>query len=213
MSELRVNPTRMVLLELKVRKKLAEKGHDLLREKMDALIMEFFAILEEFKAARQELNEGLNEAFMSLIESKMQMGHQKVREISITAPEIFSLEVDSKNVMGVKVPKFTTKKIGAETHFYTFVDTSSKFDDATINFRKALEEIIKYAEIQATLERLADEISKTRRRVNALKFLIIPSMTQTINFISLYLEERAREDIFRLKRIKARLKEAEAEVA
>lgn len=200
-----IHPTRMELLILKRRKDLAEKGHDLLKEKRDALIMEFFDILEDVRKLRNDVNEALKEAYDALAMTKMIMGPLKVEEVASSIPPILELDVSTRNVMGVRVPLLRVEEKSESTLIssYGFTDTSAKLDEAVEKFRNALKAIIRLAETEAAVKRLAEEIEKTKRRVNALKYVIIPRLTNTILFIELHLEEREREDLFRMKRIKS----------
>ncbi|MFB0560653.1 MAG: V-type ATP synthase subunit D [Candidatus Lokiarchaeia archaeon] len=195
----------MELLMLKRRKNLAEKGHDLLKEKRDALIMEFFDILEDVRKLRNDVNEALKEAYDALAMTKMIMGPLKVEEVATSIPPILELDVSTRNVMGVRVPLLRVEEKSESTLIssYGFTDTSAKLDEAVEKFRNALKAIIRLAETEAAVKRLAEEIEKTKRRVNALKYIIIPRLTNTILFIELHLEEREREDLFRMKRIKS----------
>ena len=207
MSELMagIRPTRMELLSLKDRQSLAVKGHGLLSEKMDALILEFFAILEDVKTARASLSEMLARAFKFLVETKMVLGALKLKEIATAAPSLFKLEAETRNLMGVRVPVLHLEKKLDESEkipFYGFVDTPTVLDESVTLFQKILEKITKYAEVIATMERLADEIISTKRRVNALNYVIIPRLETTINFIEQYLEERERESFVRMRHIK-----------
>ena len=200
-----IHPTRMELLILKRRKNLAEKGHDLLKEKRDALIMEFFDILEDIRKLRGDVNNALKEAYDALSIAKMIMGPLKVEEVATSVPPILELDVSTRNVMGVRVPLLRVEEKSESTLIssYGFTDTSAKLDEAVEKFRNALKAIIRLAETEAAVKRLAEEIEKTKRRVNALKYIIIPRIANTIQFIELHLEEREREDLFRMKRIKS----------
>lgn len=200
-----IHPTRMELLILKKRKNLAEKGHDLLKEKRDALIMEFFDILEDIRKLRTDVNNAFKEAYDALATAKMVMGPLKVEEVATSVPPILELDVSTRNVMGVRVPLLRVEEKSESTSIssYGFTDTSAKLDEAVEKFRNALKAIIRLAETEAAVKRLAEEIEKTKRRVNALKYIIIPRITNTIQFIELHLEEREREDLFRMKRIKS----------
>ncbi|MGQ9720362.1 MAG: V-type ATP synthase subunit D [Candidatus Jordarchaeum sp.] len=200
-----IHPTRMELLMLKRRKNLAEKGHDLLKEKRDALIMEFFDILEDVRKLRNDVNVALKEAYDALAITKMVMGPLKVEEVATSIPPLLELDVSTRNVMGVRVPLLRVEEKSESTLIssYGFTDTSAKLDEAVEKFREALKAIIRLAETEAAVKRLAEEIEKTKRRVNALKYVIIPRLTNTIQFIELHLEEREREDLFRMKRIKS----------
>jgi V/A-type H+-transporting ATPase subunit D len=145
MSELMagIRPTRMELLALKDRQSLAVIGHGLLSEKMDALIMEFFAILEDVKNIRTELSEMLSRAFASLKETKMILGALGLREISTLAPSLFKIETETRNLMGVRVPVLHLEKKredNEKTPFYGFVDTPSVLDDTVTSFQKLLQQ-------------------------------------------------------------------------
>jgi V/A-type H+-transporting ATPase subunit D len=137
--------------------------------------------------------------------AKMVMGPLKVEEVASGVPPILALDVSTRNVMGVRDPllRVEEKPETAVISSYGFTDTSAKLDEAVEKFRNALKAIIRLAETEAAVKRLAEEIEKTKRRVNALKYIIIPRITNTIKFIELHLEEREREDLFRMKRIKS----------
>ena len=207
-----VNATRMALLGFKTRLNLAQKGHDLLREKMDALVMEFFGILEDVKKMREEVFTAFEQAFSTLIEAKMLLGPLKLREIALGVPYNLELHTETKNIMGVRVPLLRLEKPSEESLqlFYGFSDTSAKLDECVQAFRDVIERVIRLAELQATLSRLAQEISDTKRRVNALNYVLIPRLQAVIAWINLMLAEREREEFIRLKKIKKRLEAASA---
>ncbi|MHA1722258.1 MAG: V-type ATP synthase subunit D [Candidatus Baldrarchaeia archaeon] len=202
----------MELLILRRRKILAEKGRDLLEEKRDALIMEFRDVLEKMYKVREEVNERVKDAFKELSEVKMLMGPLILEEIASNIPQTLKLKVKMRNIMGVRVPLLKVKeKQDQELMLYSFIDTSSKLDTTIEKFRKALRAILRLAEIEGAVRRLAEEIKKTKRRVNALKYVIIPKIENTIRYIEFYLEEMEREDFFRLKRIKSLLEKKSEE--
>lgn len=193
--------TRMELLRLKTRLKLANRGHDLLKEKRDALIMEFFNVIEDVKKARHEVNVALENAFRALTRAKMSMGVTKLAETAMQMDVSLNLETFTKNIIGVRTPIYKfTKKVPELP--YNLVDTSPQLDDAIDEFNEALNKIIVLAEKESEVERLVTEIERTKRRVNALKYIVIPRLEATVRFIKLQLEEHEREDFFRLKRVK-----------
>ncbi|MHA1410049.1 MAG: V-type ATP synthase subunit D [Candidatus Odinarchaeia archaeon] len=197
--------TRMELLSLKKKKKLAQKGHDLLKEKRDALILEFFSMIEDVKSLRENVNKNLEKAFQNLKTAKMIDGPLKIFSLAFSVKPSKELEIITHNVMGVRMPKLSLSKTPISDTQYSLLDTSSKIDDAAIYFRKALDNIIELAEIEGSVKRLAEEIEKSKRRVNALKSIVLPRIEATIKFIELHLEEGEREDFSRLKIIKRKL--------
>lgn len=200
-----VKPTRMELLRIRKRKILAENGHDLLSEKKDALINEFFKIVDQREEVREELEETLEESYEKLTEAQMIMGSAEVESIADGSVGMKDLKISSDNIMGVKVPEIEPEV--PEEKFYGYADTSVKLDEAVEEFRKALKLSLEVAEIEGKLTKLADEIEKAKRRVNALEYVYIPKLEATIKYIERQLEEREREDFFRRKKIKSMMEE------
>lgn len=200
-----ISPTRMVLLELRNKIKLATHGHDLLKEKNDALIMEFYEVLEEIKAVRSTSEEALTMAHSQLRMASLKIGLLKLKEIGYSAPEILSLHTSTRSIMGVKTPKLALVKRDVKKPFYGSEFTSITLDQAIVAFRDYTYSVISLAEKIATLQKLAYEIASTKRRVNALHHIIIPRLVNTARFIDLALEEEDREQFSRMKFIKARL--------
>ncbi|MBS3782066.1 MAG: V-type ATP synthase subunit D [Candidatus Thermoplasmatota archaeon] len=200
-----VKPTRMELLRIRKRKVLAENGHDLLSEKKDALINEFFKIVDKRRELRDELEDILEKSFDRLIEAQMVMGTGDIESIADGAKKMEGLEIDSDNIMGVEVPKLHPEV--SEEKFYGYADTSVRLDEAVEKFREALEIALELAEVEGKLNRLSEEIEKAKRRVNSLEYNYIPKLEATIKYIERQLEEREREDFFRRKKIKSMMEE------
>jgi len=197
-------PTRMELLNIKKRKTLAEKGHRLLTEKRDALVVEFLNIIKTREQQRNELNALLREGYSTLIRAEMETGIEELESIAATAPPASEVPVTGVNIMGVIVPRIESSGLSdQQPPFYSMLSTSSRLDSSVELFRKILKKLLVVAEIEGTIERLSLEIEKTRRRVNALEHIFIPRLENTEKYIEMQLQEREREDFFRRKRMKA----------
>ncbi len=200
-----VKPTRSELIELKKKIKLSEGGHKLLKMKRDGLILEFFEILEKAKSIRAELDVQFNVSMEKVNIAKSVEGTVSVKSTAFSFKDTPALEVQSKNVMGVVVPKIESRSVRKDINDrgYGIIGTSSRIDEAVDAYEVLVEKIILAAEIETTIKKLLDEIEKTKRRVNALEFKVIPELTEARDFIMLRLDEMERENTFRLKRIKA----------
>ncbi len=208
-----INPTRMELLKLKDREKLAVKGHSLLKEKRDALIKEFFDILDKVQGARDELNEELAEAYEDLTAAQIEMGDLAVQKAALSVTESMNVDIKSRNVMGVPVPivNMESEERTIIDRGYGFNDTSIRLDEAAKKFEHCLKLSIELGEIEKTIYLLAAEIEATKRRVNALEHIMIPKIQATIKSIDMRLQEMERENFVRLKMIRAVIEEDQAE--
>jgi V/A-type H+-transporting ATPase subunit D len=206
-----ISPTRMELLKLGRRIKLAEKGHKLLKEKRDALVSEFLDVVQRVHESRDSTNEKLAEAFKNLLMAQAVLGSDAVWQISQVTGQEIKIDVDTMNIMGVKVPMIAIEDVKRSMidRGYGFADTSSKVDDAARNFEEAIGEVIKLAEVQQSVESLASEVIKTKRRVNALEYIVIPRLKATAIHIRMRLAEMERENFTRLKKIKAAIEAGE----
>ncbi|MFW6146970.1 MAG: V-type ATP synthase subunit D [Thermodesulfobacteriota bacterium] len=202
-----VKPTRMELLKLKRRVKLADKGHRLLKEKRDALISEFMGVIKEYRQARERTEEHLKGAFHDLLMAEILLGSQDIEQIGAISTRHISLGVRTKNIMGVSIPVMETEQLVRKVHErgYGLLNTNAKLDDAAKSFEEALSLIVKLAEVEESVRRIAQEVEKTKRRVNALEYIVIPRLKATIKHIEMRMEEIERESFLRLKKIKASL--------
>lgn len=203
-----VNATRMELISLRTRKSLAQNGYNLLNKKLETLTNELFNFLNSYREVQKHIRDAIEEASKALTRAEMAMGPLKVKETSLSFALGIQLEAKSRSLMGVKVPLISVVEQEAQ-QTYTFIDTSVTIDDAIKKFQEALQLIIKLAEVQSTITRLATEIQSTKRRVNALKNIVIPRFDSTIKWIALSLGEQEREEFVRLKKVKARLEAKE----
>ena len=202
-----IKPTRMELLKLRKRLVLAERGHKLLKEKRDALVSEFLSIAGTVRNIRKEAEEHLAKAYEDLLASQAIMGTGAVKEVSWNTDQDIQVEMQLRNIMGVRVPIIDMEKAERTVirRGYGFVDTSSRLDEASSKMEQALLMIVKLAEVEETVRRLAIEVEKTKRRVNALEYIVIPRLRATVKYIRMRLDEIERESFTRLKKIKALL--------
>jgi V/A-type H+-transporting ATPase subunit D len=205
-----IHPTRMELLTLRKRRKIAERGRDLLREKLDALMIEFFQFVREITNLRAKAQEQLAKAYDNFVGAQMAMGYMKLEQTSIGVEERFSIEFKSRNVIGVTVPYLRVGVKPLDGFPYNVYDTSIKLDVATISMAEAIKLIAELSSAEAALMKLAQAIAATKRRVNSLEYIVIPRMVGTVRYIEMHLEEAEREEFFRLKRVKGRMAKAEA---
>ncbi len=207
-----VKTTRLELIETRNRIRLAENGHKLLKQKRDVLVLEFFKIMKQAQDLRTDLNSRMGEAFSSLAVCQAYHGILEVENIALAVKKAPNIQVESKNVMGVHIPhikgEYVSKTISERG--YSIQGSSAKIDEAASAFEKSLEIIIKLAETENALKRLIKEIEKTKRRVNALDYIMIPNLKGNAKYIIMRLEEMEREQFISLKTIKAKLEARES---
>lgn len=208
-----INPTRMELLSLKNRTKLAVKGHGLLKEKRDALIKEFFDILDRVKGVREAAEKSLKEANEALLEAQIAMGDLAVRKASLSVKESIDVDIKSRSVMGVSVPVTNVKmeERSIIDRGYSFSDTTIQLDEAAKKFEESIKFLIELGEVEKTIFLLAEEIEATKRRVNALEHIMIPRFENTEKYIDMRLQEMERENFVRLKMIRSTIEKKDNE--
>ncbi|WMW22295.1 V-type ATP synthase subunit D [Methanolobus mangrovi] len=199
-----VKPTRSELIEFKRKIKLSQSGHKLLKMKRDGLILEFFEILSKAKDVRTELDAAYEDASRKIGLANAVDGTITVKSTAFALKSKPEIELESRNIMGVVVPKIESSSVkkSINERGYGILGTSSYTDEAADSYEHLVEKIILAAEIETTMKKLLDDIEKTKRRVNALEFKVIPEYQEAMSFIRLRLEEMERENTFRLKRIK-----------
>ncbi|MGZ4946131.1 MAG: V-type ATP synthase subunit D [Halobacteriota archaeon] len=207
-----VNPTRMELIKKRAQIKLAEQGRDLLREKMDALIQEFFHIMVSVSKSREELEIAATAAQLSLSIAEAVDDPVTLKSASFATKRAIVLDIRGKNIMGVPVPLVEGKTVtkSALERGYSLTGTSGRIDETAERYETELDLIIGLAETETSLRRLGDEIQMNRRRVNALEQVLIPELKRQAKYIKISIEEREREDLFRLKKVKKLLERRKA---
>lgn len=200
MARLNVNPTRMELRRLKDRLKTAERGHKLLKDKSDEMVRQFLLLVRENKRLREEIEGEIADAIRSftLSASAPLDVVQAIALPTLTA----SVTVGTKNVMGVDVPYMQTKRVGDVALPYALFSAPAELDDAVLKLTALADKLLHLAEVEKTCNMLADEIEKNRRRVNALEYVMIPQLQETIKYILMKLDENERASIVRLMKVK-----------
>ena len=198
-------PTRMVLNQLKGRLRTARRGHKLLKDKRDELMRQFMDVVRRNKVLRERVEEGLTEAFASQQVASSIMSPEMLEQALLYPRQSVELGMKFKNIMSVNVPvySFTTKNNDpSEIYPYGFAQTSGELDDALENLAKVFEDMLELAEVEKTMQLLAEEIEKTRRRVNALEYVMIPDLESNIKYITMKLEENENATKVRLLKVK-----------
>ena len=205
MSIADVKPTRSELIVTRRRIKLSISGHKLLKMKRDGLIIEFFELLPKVKDMRSQLVKLYTVADKKLAVAMVADGKSALRSAANCVRTPPQVELSEYNIMGVVVPKIKVSTIqkSIEERGYGLIGTSVRIDESVHAFEKLAEKVLEAAELETTMKKLLDEIESTKRRVNALEFKVIPQLEEVAAYITLRLEELERENVFRLKRIKA----------
>jgi len=201
-----IKPTRSELINLKRKIQLSERGYKILKMKRDGLILEFFKVLAEAKDSHGDLLEKYRHAAEMMALANTVEGATGVKSAAFSVKEVPQITLKSKNIMGVIVPEISSSKVKKSLvdRGYGVLGTSPVIDETATAFEDLVESIIESAEIETTMKRLLDEIESTKRRVNALEFKVIPELNAARDFIKMRLDEMEREELFRLKKIKAR---------
>jgi len=208
MAAQNVTPTRSELINVKRKIALSKSGYNLLKKKRDGLMYEIFAILPKVKSIRTDLVKRYAAAQESINMAAATEGAIAVRSVAYTVAKPPQVQLKEHNIMGVRVPKInaTSVRHPLSERGYGLIGTSPAIDDAVGGYEALVEQVILAAELETAIKRLLDEVEKTKRRVNALEFKVLPELDETRKFIALRLEEMERESLFTLKRIKAKSK-------
>ena len=200
-----INPTRMELTRLKGRLKTAQRGHKLLKDKRDELMKQFMDVVRENRALRKRVEEGLMRAHGSFTVAAALMSPEMLEQALCYPKQSVELDMTFENVMSVDVPRYqfrTNSQEAGEIYPYGFAQTSGELDDAVDAMSQVFQDMLKLAEVEKTSQLLAEEIEKTRRRVNALEYVKIPGMQESIKYITMKLDENERANTIRLMKVK-----------
>ena len=212
MAELRVNPTRMEMKRIQTRYQTARKGHKLLKDKRDELMKQFLDVVREDKALRERVEEALGKVYQSFTVASAVSSPKMLEEALICPKKEGELSVDYKNIMSVTVPVFHLRvhaEGGSDSYNYGMAFTSGELDSSLRELNSILEDLIRLAELEKTAQLLAEEIERTRRRVNALEYILMPQYLATIKTIKMKLDENERGNTTRLMKVKDMMLQAQ----
>ena len=204
MAILRINPTRMELTKLKKRLVVASRGHKLLKDKRDEMVRQFLILIRKNQTLRQEVEDALSSALSGFVLARVAMTKDALDEALLFPVREVEISVSKRNIMNVDVPKIDYEEKKREQAFFPYgmLQTSAELDNATADLSSVLPQMVELAELEKTCNLLADEIEKTRRRVNALEYVLIPQLEETIHYIKMKLDENERGNLTRLMKTK-----------
>jgi len=208
--KLNVNPTRMELTRLKKRYKTAVRGHKLLKDKQDELMKKFIDLAKQNDELRRNVEEKLSSSLREFMMAKAVMGTEMLEAAIAMPSEKISLDITTRNIMSVNVPvmQFIREGSGEGSIYpYGYAQTAAELDGAIKKLHDCLDDLLKLAEVEKACQLMADEIEKTRRRVNALEYVMIPQLEETIKYIVMKLEENERGTITRLMKVKTMMQQ------
>ena len=201
-----VTPNRSVLLDLKKRIKMSQSGYKVLKMKRDGLIIELFEVIEKARKMREGVSADYDTAMEKITVARAVEGEIAVKSAAYALKSSPQVKLGSKSIMGMMVPRVEADwtRSRMTERGYGVINTSAYIEGASAAFEKLLDTIIRAAEVETTLKKLLDEIEKTKRRVNALEFKIIPELKESERFVKFSLEEMDRENVTRLKHLKSK---------
>lgn len=206
MARLNVNPTRMVLSELKARLETSTRGHKLLKDKQDELMRRFIELIRKNKELRVEVEEELSGSFKDFLLASAIMSPEFLDEAVSFPKENIDVDITTKNIMSVNIPVMEFKKTEIDESGsifpYGYAQTSADLDYAIEGLDKTMDKLLELAEVEKACQLMAKELEKTRRRVNALEYRTIPDLEETIKYIRSKLDENERATITRLMKVK-----------
>ena len=208
MAKMNVNPTRMELRRLKTRLKTATRGHKLLKDKSDEMIRQFMVYVRENKRLREEIEAELSSALKGFTLARAVSSNAVIEEAVMMPATKAEISLSSDNVMSVEVPSISVvEHEGQDKYPYSFDTVTSELDASIGTLSTLLVKLVKLAEVEKTCNMLADEIEKNRRRVNALEYVVIPHIEETIKYINMKLDENERASTIRLMKVKSMIEQ------
>ncbi len=200
-------PTKINLIRLKQRLKTVKRIRKLLEDKREILLMYLRAAIEEYQRYSEEYEKHLREAYKYYVKALAQSGYLLVKQDMMVIPDTLSVDFKTRVAFGVKVPVMVLKEESVPPMLSTSISSSPYLDAAYLEMRKALSALVKAITAENTMYKLMEELRRTQRLINAIKYSVIPSIENNIKYIKLVLDDRAREEFIRLKLIRAKLRE------
>ncbi|MGB4337638.1 MAG: V-type ATP synthase subunit D [Bacillota bacterium] len=209
--EIRVSPNRMQLLVLKRRHAMAVRGHKLLKDKLDEMLRRFLELVKRDRELRAEIDSALANAFQGFLLARAAMSSEAVDAALMYPKERIKLKASQRTIMNVAVPSFewSFERQGDDSNIYPygFAYTSSELDEAIRLLSRSMSKLVELAEVEKSVELMAYEIERTRRRVNALEYVLIPNLERTIKYVTMKLDEAERGNLTRLMKVKEMVRE------
>lgn len=197
-----MNPTRMELTRLKKRLATAVRGHKLLKDKLDELMKNFFDLVEENRNLRIKVEKNLDTALGGMAMARAVISRSVLEAAIVTSRGEAALQAETTSRMGVEVPLFRLEMTPAHGNGFGMTETSAEFDEAIDLLANSFQSMIELAQVEKTVELMAAEIERTRRRVNALEYVLIPQLQAQIKYITMKLDENERANLTRLMKVK-----------
>lgn len=205
MARINVNPTRMELKRLKARLKTAQRGHKLLKDKTDEMVRRFSVLLRETERLQDEVEAEVMQVLRQFSLARGSMSKKEI-ELAFSMPAVsLTLECTTVNVLNLEIPKLHLEETRGEELPYSFAEVTSEADYAVAAAGKLVSRLLFLAEKEKATAMLAEEIERSKRRVNALEYVMIPDLEETIRYISQKLEENERASLTRLMKVKSML--------
>ena len=202
MASMNVNPTRMELTRLKRELATAKRGHKLLKDKQDEMVRQFMNLIKENRELRMKIENELSSISSTFNSARLKMSYAGLMEALMVPSQNIQVETSSRTIMNMSVPSLKVKADDSIDITYGFAFTPCELDSSVLKLSNLVSSMVKLAEIEKSCDMLAGEIEKTRRRVNAIEYVLVPNLEETIHFITMKLEDNERSNIIRLMKSK-----------
>jgi len=203
MARLNVNPTRMQLKTLKARLKVAERGHKLLKDKTDEMVRRFSTMVKENYSLRKQTEDQITNILKQFCIAKSYMSSKDILSLFAFPVSSFVPMFEQTSIMNIPTPNITLIENNSQELPYSYVSSSAELDILVQNLKNLMPSIMRLASLEKTCQVLAGEIERAKRRVNALEFVMIPQLQETIKYISMKIEENDRSSRIRLIKVKS----------